>query len=665
MTHVEIVHAHVIDGLRRLPAESVQMVVTSPPYWGLRAYNTPPQIWGGRDDCAHDFQPCGTRHRGGPAGKGEANDGRDRSALDAVGDIACGEICTKCGAWRGEHGLEPTPELYVEHEVMIFREVWRVLRDDGTLWLNLGDTYASGGLSGGGKQGERWKECGSKVTGPRGGYYRSPPPGLKPKDLCLIPARVALALQAPFYTGSILNECDRVWLAAMLDAEGCLFIHKRKAGQSNGQGYRRQNDTFSPGVEIANTSLAVIERIHRLVGKGSICSQGPAETGGRRKQTIYRWNLRTTECREFVTELYPHLVAKRHQARILIGCPSSGPEAEASHASLIALHRGLPATIDFPEPRSLFCPGWYVRSDVIWSKCNPMPESCSDRPTKSHEHILLLTKSQRYFYDNFAAREAVTGTANPRGNGVNPKCAGWQHGPGTHDTLKHAQPKDADQKFGAPTRDRRPSGWNQGEDRQHEETAGRYPRPKQNASFSAAVCDLVSDRNWRDVWTFTTEAFPEAHYATFPRELARRCIVAGTSEGGCCPKCGAPRERIIEKGAPKIEQQRACGGDANGEYDGQAHKDYTSHKAQDPSAVKARILAGMVEKKTVGWRYTCDCGGDAVPVPCTVLDIFGGSGTVGEVAESLGRNAILIELLEANIGLIKGRTQQPGLILHP
>ena len=151
-----ILVGHNIDRLRTLPAQSVHCVVTSPPYWGLRCYGTDPQTWG---------------------------DG-----------------------WVGELGSEPTPEMFVGHMVEVFAEVWRVLRNDGTCWVNLGDSYATGnagyGASGGSFQAERkqWTECGNRTS-------RGIPHGLKPKDLIGIPWRVAFALQA---AGWYLRQ-DVIW----------------------------------------------------------------------------------------------------------------------------------------------------------------------------------------------------------------------------------------------------------------------------------------------------------------------------------------------------------------------------------------------------------------------------------------------------------------------
>jgi 16S rRNA G966 N2-methylase RsmD len=112
---------------------------------------------------------------------------------------------------------------------------------------------------------------------------------------------------------------------------------------------------------------------------------------------------------------------------------------------------------------------------------------------------------------------------------------------------------------------------------------------------------------------------------------------------------------LIEQGAHDLEHQRACGGDTNGEYDGKAIKNYNGTGAQNASEVKARILRGMVERKTTGWRKTCTCDTTAT-VPCTVLDPFAGSGTTGQVALCHGRNALLIEAQEKYLPMIQQRT---------
>jgi DNA modification methylase len=139
--------------------------------------------------------------------------------------------------------------------------------------------------------------------------------------------------------------------------------------------------------------------------------------------------------------------------------------------------------------------GWYLRSDTIWSKPNPMPESVKDRPTKAHEYIFLLSKRRRYYYDAEAIKDPVTGNSHARGNGVNPKAK-----------------RDAERAFNR----RRKT----------------MPKTRQNSSFSSAVNRLVETRNARTVWTIPTQSRDDDHYATFPDELARRCILAGCPPGG-------------------------------------------------------------------------------------------------------------------------------------
>lgn len=269
---VRILDGDVRDRLRDLPDASVQCCVTSPPYYGLRDYGVPGQI-----------------------------------------------------------GLEPTLAEYIANMVAVFREVRRVLRDDGTLWLNIGDSYAAarGGTHqpaetlAGGKNG--YMPDGKRVNRGRGDTYNptrdAAKHGLKHKDLMMVPARLALALQDD---------------------------------------------------------------------------------------------------------------------------------------------------------------GWYLRSDIIWHKPNPMPESVTDRPTSAHEHIFLLTKRKTYYYDADAIAEpALT--------------------PGDTRFLR----TDNTQTFG----------------RNGDNSRVRTGNPTGDV------------RNCRNVWKIATKPFSDAHFATFPPELPRRCILAGSREG--------------------------------------------------------------------------------------------------------------------------------------
>ena len=274
--------------LASLDAESVQMCVTSPPYFGLRDYGHTGQI-----------------------------------------------------------GLEPTPDAYVAELVAVFREVRRVLRDDGVLWLNLGDSYAAMRDSKATPDTLRGDSDGTAVAG---ASNRNPAnlraAGLKHKDLCGIPWRVAFALQAD---------------------------------------------------------------------------------------------------------------------------------------------------------------GWYLRSDIIWHKPNPMPESVTDRPTKSHEYLFLLAKSERYYYDADAIAEPSI------------------------------YPDDKRRPLGSK------GAW---------EMDGRAQR--ENGGGVAYDHDTTT-RNKRTVWTIATQPFKGAHFATFPPALIEPCILAGSAKE-CCAACGAPSVRQVERTAMVIDR---------------------------------------------------------------------------------------------------------------
>ena len=178
----KILKGNNLDTLKTLDDQSINTVVTSPPYWGLRDYGT--GTWeGGDPDCPH-MRTTKISINTATGHKGMADKGH------AVGDAIYKDICPKCNAVRKDSqlGLEDTPEQFAHNLVMLFREIRRVLRDDGTVWLNLGDSYSSGGRRTTTNQSLRGdKDYG--VTRP------APSEGIKPKDLIGIPWRVAFALQ--------------------------------------------------------------------------------------------------------------------------------------------------------------------------------------------------------------------------------------------------------------------------------------------------------------------------------------------------------------------------------------------------------------------------------------------------------------------------------------
>jgi DNA modification methylase len=405
------------DQLRTLPPQSVHCVTTSPPYWGLRDYGV-----------------------------------------------------------AGQLGLEKDPNEYIAKVVAGFGEVRRVLRNDGTLWLNMGDSYTDGG---------RGDDTGSNLLGARHNQQESRkatnrknarPFGLGTKQLIGMPWRIALALQAD---------------------------------------------------------------------------------------------------------------------------------------------------------------GWYLRSDIIWAKPNPMPESTRDRPTKAHEYLFLFSKRARYFYDADAIAEPVSGTAHHRGyDGVGRKA-----------------------------KEKIPSGWATGTDRSHQELTGRFSadreemraeRPhsrmritkgKSNESFLSATRELVATRNKRDVWIIRPEGFKGAHFATFPQALVRPCILAGTSPKAC-ELCGAPWRPIYGTL------------DVAGRGFGNKERKYRQDRGGPASSTKRQGHAvpwTPQAREILDYKRSCNCSLATGSGKCVVLDPFGGAGTTALVAEQLGRDSILIELNPEYVALSDAR----------
>ena len=191
-----LLEGNVLDILPTLPEESVHCVVTSPPYWGLRDYGLPPVLWGGDSTCHHEWTELPPRRERSP------DDVRNPASLQAGHPGANIELrptegCVRCGGWVGQLGLEPTPELYVEHVATVFDQVRRVLRSDGTLWLNLGDTFHTDSPVRHSSSEAFLRIWDPAQTRSRGGNRRSASRNgqLKAKDLAGIPWRVAFELQ--------------------------------------------------------------------------------------------------------------------------------------------------------------------------------------------------------------------------------------------------------------------------------------------------------------------------------------------------------------------------------------------------------------------------------------------------------------------------------------
>jgi hypothetical protein len=271
-----------------------------------------------------------------------------------------------------------------------------------------------------------------------------------------------------------------------------------------------------------------------------------------------------------------------------------------------------------------------------------MPESVTDRCTKSHEYIFLLAKQPHYFYDKEAIAEPASMDMLKQmdegydGLGLKDyESAGVQN----PSIVKSRIIENARKKFDASH-----GGGGTG-------FVGHSGYFKENGE---PLCGVT--RNKRSVWTVTTAQFRDAHFATYPPALIRPMILAGTSAAGCCPKCLAPHQRVIESGyrAPAdekvIAEMLACGVPRQ-------KANLYGHPSRDPKLYAAN------PDKTVGWKPTCDCNAGA-PIPCTVLDPFSGSGTTAATAIELGRNAVAVELNADYVEMIKQRTNTtPGLPL--
>lgn len=460
--------------LRELADGSVHVAITSPPYFQQRDYAT--GTWTGGDP-ACDHKPGNARRVGATTlGGGTATSGHQQEGYR--------DTCPKCGARRedAQLGQEAWPDClgwatgnacgccYVCKLVAVFREVKRVLRSDGVCFINLGDSFSSQLTSSG-------RYAIADICPEVKVYFREvAPPDLKPKDLCGIPWRVALALQAD---------------------------------------------------------------------------------------------------------------------------------------------------------------GWYLRSEIIWSKLAPLPESVTDRPTRSHEQIFLFSKSERYYFDADAVKEpfADARMGNPGGGKRN-------YAPGNRNDATDSAflTWNADgEKTGRNLR----SVWVLGPEPSTAQFCAAchtlYTGPERRKPGQACRCGAT------DKWV--------AHFAAFVSAIPRRAILAGSSEMGCCPKCGSPWARIVER----TDQPAA----------GMKGSTFDTGKTGARDGGDRTQPGPRYAKRATGWKPGCTCL-PAPPIPATVLFPFVGSGTTLLVAQELGRAGIGIDLRPEYAALTQARLaragQQPALL---
>lgn len=301
--------------------------------------------------------------------------------------------------------------------------------------------------------------------------------------------------------------------------------------------------------------------------------------------------------------------------------------------------------------------GWTLRQDIIWAKPSPMPESVTDRCTKSHEYVFLLSKNPTYFYDHEAIKEASVFAESGRENVAR----------GGFDGKGCAKPGREPFRAITETKNRR-SVWNDQQKADFTEwMVANYPE------YFDEFLDQIPEK--KDVWKIASAPYAEAHFATYPPELIRPMIRAGTSEKGVCPKCLAPWVRVTEK--TKLKRERP-----NDYVKRVPERPLGNKLSKAPDDVRASASARMgrgagwreekakntcsnsvagVSVQTKGWEPSCNCdAGD--PIPATVLDIFGGSGTTGMVARQEGRRCILIELNPEYAALHRSRVEMIAMM---
>lgn len=255
--------------------------------------------------------------------------------------------------------------------------------------------------------------------------------------------------------------------------------------------------------------------------------------------------------------------------------------------------------------------GWILRNAIIWQKPNPMPESVTDRFTSSYEHVFLFAKRPNYWADMEAVREPH---------------ADWERGAhGARVRLADERPQP-----GVRTR-----------------TLNAMDRGGNERAYNPA------GRNARDVWTIPTAGFPGAHYATFPPELARRCIRAGCPPR-VCARCGSPWVRRTEDSPAYAALQAERG--RWGTQDGDEGRGFGRRERGSTGAASGQELAALGPPRvTTGWRATCACGPAAGVRPGVVVDCFAGSGTTPMVAVEEGRSWLAVDLDGRAVGWTAAR----------
>lgn len=276
--------------------------------------------------------------------------------------------------------------------------------------------------------------------------------------------------------------------------------------------------------------------------------------------------------------------------------------------------------IQIPELVSLAlkADGWWVRSRLPWIKRNGMPGSQTDRPTTSHESIFVLAKSARYFWDQVAISKPHKAESLARVERTHHTPGHkWENGPGTHRISN-----DLSQALAPDGRYRRTTDW---WFESLDEQIAHLTDLRENGG------PMLDEDGMVIALQVNTKGYSKAHFATWPPELVRPMIRAGTSARGVCPACGAPWARVVEKIGKSLPVEERYG--------------RTGHNGQPPQ-ISGNYWTGPTTQATGDWAATCTHA-DLPPIPATVLDPFSGSGTTGMVAIEEGREYIGVDISQA------------------
>jgi DNA modification methylase len=283
--------------------------------------------------------------------------------------------------------------------------------------------------------------------------------------------------------------------------------------------------------------------------------------------------------------------------------------------------------------------GWWLRSEITWCKTAPMPESVEDRPVSATENVFLMTKSERYYYDRIAVRQPASEASIARIKQTSFSSQKGGHRDYGNGINKNRSARKTLENFAENPSANLRNFWVLDPEPFQMEMCTSCRRTYEKAEYLALTA-IGEDEDKKRVCLCGSSDRWLSHFATFPQALVEPCILAGTSEHGVCPACGAQWKRVVERpqpprelalnGVAKNSRDGGLTNEAGMERIGMSHKKYAEWLAKNPPV-------------TTGWAPTCKCGTGEVSKPI-VLDPFMGSGTVALVALKAGRNFIGVEL---------------------